>query len=43
MADGIIKCRNLDRKKIREYVVENFSFGVVANLVYDLYIVCWAV
>lgn len=37
LADGIIKCRNLDRKKIREYVVENFSFGVVANLVYELY------
>ena len=43
LADGIIKCSNLDRKKIRAYVEENFSFSVVANLVYDLYIVCLAV
>jgi hypothetical protein len=37
LADGIIKCSNLDGKKIREYVEENFSFSVVTNLVYDLY------
>ncbi|HIH97292.1 MAG TPA: glycosyltransferase [Thermoplasmata archaeon] len=37
LADGIIKCSNLDGWGIRRYVEENFSFGVVANLVYDLY------
>ena len=37
LADGIIKCSNLDGKRIREYVEENFSFSVVTNLVYDLY------
>ncbi|NQE05075.1 D-inositol-3-phosphate glycosyltransferase [ANME-1 cluster archaeon GoMg1] len=37
LADGIIKCSNLDGKKIRAYVEENFSFSVVTNLVYDLY------
>ena len=37
LADAIIKCSNLDSKKIRKYVEENFSFSVVANLVYDLY------
>ena len=37
LADGIIQCSNLDGKKIRAYVEKNFSFNVVANLVYDLY------
>ena len=37
LADAIIKCSNLDGKRIREYVEENFSFNVVADLVYDLY------
>jgi len=37
LADAIIKCSNLEGNKIREYVEGNFSFSVVANLVYDLY------
>jgi hypothetical protein len=37
LAEGIIQCSNLDGKKIRGYVEKNFSFNVVANLVYDLY------
>ena len=37
LADAIIRCSNLDGKRIREYVEENFSFNVVADLVYDLY------
>ncbi len=37
IADGIIKCSNLDGGKIREYVEVNFSFNVVAKFVYDLY------
>ncbi|NKQ39111.1 MAG: glycosyltransferase [Methanosarcinales archaeon] len=37
LAEGIIRCSNLDRMQIRDYVVENFSFNVVANRVYDLY------
>jgi len=37
LADAILKCSSFDRARIREYVTANFSFSVVANLVYDLY------
>jgi len=37
LAEGIIQCSKLDGKKIRGYVDKNFSFNVVADLVYDLY------
>jgi hypothetical protein len=37
LAEGIIRCSNLGRNKIRAYAEENFSFRVVANRVYNLY------